>query len=420
MISQRHPRSWPLIVAALLLVVLFVAEFASSTRAEDWPQWRGPERTGVSRETGLLDRWPVDKMPPVAWRASVGRGHSSVSVSGGRAFTMGWDGERDTVYCFDAASGEQLWSKSYPCDTILQWPGPRATPTVVWNRVYTLGQHGQLHAWDARDGKSVWSVQLAESYNPDVDYGFAWSPLVMGDHLILSCGRGGLAIRTSDGGYAWGNDGQHGACASPVPFTFKGRQGVAVVVTDQGRNGVSLIGVDPRDGKRLWREGPWPEKWGAACVDPVIVDGKLFMTTAEQHLECARFTMNDGKLTLDWSNNELPCYTGGCVQLGDCLYGVNKHGILKCLDWETGKLLWAERGFGGHGSLIAADGALVVQSSKGGDVVVVAAQRNGYQELRHIQPFEGEADTFTAPVLANGRLYARSYAGEVVCLDLTK
>jgi outer membrane protein assembly factor BamB len=302
----------------------------------------------------------------------------------------------------------------------VQWPGPRSTPTIVDGRVYTLGQHGQLNAWDVGDGKSVWSVQLAESYNPDVDYGFAWSPLVMGDHLILGCGRGGLAIRTSDGAYAWGNDGQHGACASPVPFTHDGRVGVAVVVTDQGRDGVSLIGVDPRDGKRMWREGPWPEKWGAACVDPVIADGKLFMTTAEQHLECARFTIGDGKLALDWSSKELPCYTGGCVQLGDCLYGVNKHGILKCLDWETGKLLWAERGFGGHGTMIAADGALVVQSSKGGDVVVVAAEREGYRELRRIQPFEGETDTFTAPVLANGRLYVRSYAGEVVCLDVTQ
>jgi outer membrane protein assembly factor BamB len=387
--------------------------------AADWPQWRGPHRNGVSAETGWLAHWPDDAPPPVAWRADVGRGHSAVSVSQGRALTMGWDGERDSVFCFDAATGELLWRQSYPCRTILQWPGPRATPTVDGETVFTLGQWGQLHAWDAATGATRWSVTLPESYNPDVDYGFAWSPLVEGAYLILAAGERGLAIDTRDGSFAWGHDGRHGACASAVPYRFGDQRGVALITTDPGRESVRLVGVDPRDGTQLWRSEPWGEKWGAACVDLLVEDGKVFVTTAEQHLRCARFSIDGAALREDWSNRHLTGYTGGCVLLGGHVYAVNKLGVLTCLDWETGADRWRQRGFGQFGTLIAAAGKLIVQASDSGELVVVEATPEGYRELRRTKVFLTDEHTFTAPVLANGRIYCRSYAGEVVCLSLS-
>jgi outer membrane protein assembly factor BamB len=397
--------------------ILIAVVLLSSTcvLADDWPQWRGPRRDGVSLETGWLDDWPEGEKPAVAWRAQVGKGHSAASVSRGRLYTMGWDGREETVYCLDALTGEPAWKHASPCATIKQWPGPRSTPAVAGDRVFTLGQHGLLHAFDAASGKVLWKTQLAASYNPDVDYGFAWSPLVLGDLLILGGGTRGLAIRAADGSFAWGDDGKAGACASPVVLEREGRQLVVIVANDGGES-VRLVGVDPAQGRELWSSGPWPEKWGAACVDPVVRDGSIFLSTAEQNNECARFSLRGGRLERDWSHRRLPAYTGSCVLVGDSLFGITRSGVLKCLDWATGAERWAQRGFGDHGALIAAADKLVIQCSESGELIIAEASAVGYRELRRFQAFVGEPVTFTAPVVAAGRIYCRSYAGELVCL----
>jgi len=388
--------------------------------AADWPQWRGPERNGVSREEAWLKHWPANTVPRVAWRASLGKGHSAAAVRNGRVFTMGWDGAQDTVFCFDAASGRLIWRQSYPCRSILQWTGPRATPTVEEDTVYTLGQHGQLQAWDSVTGARRWQVLLPESYNPDADYGFAWSPLIEGPLLLLGCGRTGLALHKHDGSYAWGHDGQPGACASPVPFTLEGKRGVVLVGMGPGRNSVLLVGVEPGNGRALWPPQPWPEKWGAMGADILVHGRSFFVSTAEQHKRCARFTWRDGRLAEDWSNASLSTYTSGIVLLGGHLYGVDKSGLLKCVEWETGRERWSQRGFGEHGTLMAAAGKLLVQTGHSGELVVASAQTDGYHELRRHKVFVGDPATFTPPVLADGRIYCRSYRGEFVCLDLSQ
>jgi outer membrane protein assembly factor BamB len=402
---------------ALLASALWLAAVSLSSAA-DWPEWRGPERNGISREKGWLVGWPAGTAPKVAWRAAVGKGHSAVSVSNGRAFSLGSDGTNDTIYCFDAKSGKVEWKSSYPCKTILQWPGPRATPTVHAGQVYALSQHGRLAAHDTKTGALIWTRQLDESYNPDVDYGFAGSPLVEGELLILAVGKRGLALHGMDGSFAWGNDGQHGACVSPVRYEHGGERGVALITTDPGRDSVSLVGVNPQTGDELWRHGGWPEKWGAACVDLLIHEGHVFVTTAEQRIECARFSISGKSLELDWTNRNLSSYTGNCVLVDGHIYGVDKTGILTCLDWKSGATVWKQRGFDGHGTLIASDGKLIVETSRTGELVIVEASPVEYREIRRAKVFEGEPTTFTAPVLANGRIYCRSYEGEIVCLEV--
>ncbi len=221
----------------------------------------------------------------------------------------------------------------------------RATPTVQGKSVYTLGQHGQLRAWDVRTGKQFWQRDLPEDYNPDVDYGFAWSPLMEGDLLILNAGGHGLAIHPRDGSIAWGDDHNKSACVSAVPFVHKGRRGVLMVSINTDRSAANLVGVDPRSGRELWRYDGWQEKWGAMGVDPVVRDGKIFITSAEQYRQAARFTIVGKTLQQDWSTNRIASYTSCAVLLGEFLYLVDSNGILKCVDWETGDVKWNQRGF---------------------------------------------------------------------------
>lgn len=399
-------------------VLLSVILPSIAARGDDWPQWRGPARNGISRESGWLKHWVPGGEPKIAWRAAVGRGHSAVSVADGRAFTVGWDGEQDSVFCFDAVTGRLIWKQSYPCKTIRQWPGPRATPTVHGGAVFTLGQHGQLRAWDARSGEPRWQLDLPDDYNPDVDYGFAWSPLVEGDLLILNAGSRGLAIRIRDGSIAWGDDRKKGACVSAVPFTHERRRGVLIVNINDARTEANLIGVDPASGHELWRWNGWKEQWGAMGVDPVIHDGKVFLTSAQEYRQSARFSITGDTLRQDWSTNRVASYTGSSVLLNGHLYLVDSKGILKCVEWDTGKEVWLQRGFDERGTLIAADGQLLIQTGASGKLVIVAADPASYRELRQTTVFDDNPETYTAPVLSNTRIYCRSYAGEVVCLQL--
>ena len=283
--------------------------------------------------------------------------------------------------------------------------------------MFTLSQQGLLRAWDIADGRLRWGLQLDASYQPDKDYGFPWSPFVAGEHLVFCAGARGLAVSKATGAFAWGNDGRSGTCASPVPFDHAGLRGVAVLVSAPDRNSVSLVGVDPATGRELWRSTPWPEKWGAVCSDPVFEGNRFFLTSAEQYPRCGRFTIRGTQAAEDWSHSKLASYTGGGVLLGSNLFGITKAGLLKCLDWSTGAERWSQRGFGEFGSLIAAGDKLLVQASDSGHLVVVAALPDGYRELRRLRVFTREPRTFTPPVLADDRIYCRSYPGEVVCLD---
>lgn len=267
-------------------VLLALWAGASRCSAADWPQWRGPERNGISRETGWLACWPEKQPPKTAWRTKVGKDHSAVSVAAGRADTMGWDGRQDTVFCFDAATGQLERKKSYPCEGIKQWPGPATMPTVDGGSVYTLSRWGQLHAWDAQTGRPKWSVKLHRGYNPDGDYGCAWSPLAEGDLLILSAGRKGLAFFKETGKAAWGDDHQHGACTSAVTYEHQGRRGVVVMHTPPQHNCAHLVGIDPKTGEELWRYTGWREFYGAMCIDQLVQDGKVFITGAGQDTLC--------------------------------------------------------------------------------------------------------------------------------------
>ncbi|MBN1674355.1 MAG: PQQ-like beta-propeller repeat protein [Kiritimatiellae bacterium] len=372
--------------------------------AADWPQWRGPARTGVSPETGWLGRWP----PVELWRRPVGEGYSSAAVAGGRLYTLGWQDGRDTVWCLDADDGRLLWAHTYPCGTV-EYNGPRATPTVAGNEVYIYSHEGELRGFDCASGRVLWQKQVNVG-RPR--WGLAGSPLVDGGLVILNAGGAGAAVeRQAPHRLVWKSEGYAGY-ASPVGSTWQSRR----VVTLFSASG--LVGVDPRTGGEVWWFA-WQD--GFHVQDPVLVgDGLLFSCGTSRF--CALLKLAEGELRPTWQTEELQNECATPVVLGECVYGFDGNGALRCLSVRDGTTVWVRDDLGMHdGSLIAADGRLILLGDEG-DLAVVrvsarGCEREGRAPVKVCSGAEKE-EWATPPALSNGRIYCRSREGTLVCLGV--
>jgi len=377
---------------------------ATQAAAGDWPQWRGPSRNGKSEETNWLATWP----PTLVWTQSVGEGYSSVTVSEGQAYTLGHAAGRDTVYSFDAVTGAKRWDYSYACGPV-NYDGPRATPTVHGQKLYTYSQEGHLHCFDKHSGKLLWQ-KLVNRGRPT--WGLAGSPLVDANLIVLNAGGNGVAIRASAPyDTVWTSDGI-AAYSSPVALNWAGRR-LIVLFTDAG-----VVGVDRAAGTRRWWF-PWVHSYN--IPDPVPYNDKLFVACGYADF-CALLRLANGELKPVWQNQNLRIECCTPVLIGDNLYGFDNGETLRCIDIRDGKIQWSADTLGFYeGGLIAADGKLIVLGDSGA-LAIVRASPTRYildrQPIAKILPGAGTEEWSTAPVLANGRLYCRSTEGTVVCLQV--
>ncbi len=399
------------------LVGLLIVCFAVSTdvHAGDWPRWRGPELNGISKETGWSTAWPATG-PPQLWRASVGTGFSSVSVAQGRLFTLGNKNETDTVYCLDAGTGKEVWRHSYQCplDAKYYEGGPGATPTVDGEKVYTLSKRGHLFSFAAASGKVAWQKNVAEELGvKKPEWGFASSPVVHGNLLILNMGTAGTAVDKLTGKVVWKTGTDLASYASAIPFTAE--QGADAFAIFSGK---ALFGVLAGDGKELWRH-PWSTRWDINAVDPILIgDNKLFVSTFDRG--CALLQLTSGAPRIVWENKNMANHFNSCVFWDGYLYGV--HGNtdqaekdLRCIDATTGERKWKYDGLG-LGSLMVANGNLIVLGERG-ELVIAPASPNKFSPTARAQVLGGKC--WTVPVLANGRLYCRNAQGTLICLDVS-
>lgn len=372
--------------------------------AADWPQFRGPARNGISTEKGWSARWPKQG-PKAVWKVNVGKGHSSVAVSGGRVYTMGNSADRDTVFCLDAATGRTVWKQSYRCPA-KDYPGPRSTPTVSGGRVYTFSRDAQLYCLNSATGKVVWSRNLIRDHKVNSPtWGFASSPIVEGNLVIVNAGAAGVAVDKTTGKTVWQSGTKMGGYATPVAFSAAGKRCVAVFSSD------ALAGVEAKSGKQLWSY-PWKTDSGVNAADPLVAGDQIFIASGYGK-GGALVKVSTGKATAVWQNRSMKSHFSSPLLVKGNLFG-NDDGTLRCLDFRTGTVKWSKGGLG-KGGLMAADGKLIVLSEHG-LLSIVQATAAGYKELAAAQVLGGTC--WTAPVLSGGRIYCRNQEGDLVCLNV--
>ncbi|MCU0785381.1 MAG: PQQ-like beta-propeller repeat protein, partial [Verrucomicrobia bacterium] len=288
---------------ALLNVGLAAAfMFPCSGKAGDWPQWRGPNRDGISKETGWLAKWPPEG-PKQLWEASVGVGYSSMSVSQGRVFTMGNVADTDAVSCFDAESGKLLWKHQYPCAAKDPngFHGTRCTPTVDGNRVYSLSRHGHFFCLDVATGKVIWSKDFKKDFGGVAPkWGYSGSPLIEKDRVLTEVSAkevSVVAFNKLTGAVVWKNGDDRAGYASLIAFDLGGERCFAQFSADH------IIGRRMKDGAELWRS-PWKTDHGVNAATPIIEGDQMFLSSGYGY-GCALLKVAPTGTTEVWRNKSM-------------------------------------------------------------------------------------------------------------------
>lgn len=377
--------------------------------AADWPNWRGPNYNGISEETGWSTDWPKDG-PKVLWKNSVGIGFSCITVSNGKAYTIGNADNNDTIYCFDAETGKTIWKFGYKqqLDPKYYEGGSLASVTIDATKAYTVSKDGKAFCLNAKDGKPIWSKNLLEELKSERStWGVSGSPVVIDELVIYNIGSKGLALNKADGTVKWQSGTTPHAYATPVPFNNK--KDVAIFGEQ------NLFGLETATGQQIWSY-PWKTSYNVNAADPIFIDDNTIFVSSGYDVGCALLKVSDHNVAQLWKNKNIRNKMNVSVVWKKNIFGVDEGGKLVCLDLATGNVAWSQEGFG-MGSLMIADGKLIVMSEKG-NLVIAEASPEKYTPIAQASVLTGKC--WTVPVLANGRIYVRNAKGDVVCLDVGK
>lgn len=385
-----------------IIVALFLSAEIFAQSGGDWPQWRGSNRDGISKETGLLKQWPADG-PPLAWKTTgAGGGYSSFSIAKGRLFTMGLRKDREYVVAFDVATGKQVWATAHGgAFRNDRGDGPRGTPTVDGENLYALGGDGDLSCLEARTGRVLWTMNVLQKFGgSNITWGISESPLVIGEKVLVNAGGPGasiVALNKKDGSLVWKSQSDRAGYSSAIPVQI-GNTTQVVFFTHQ-----RAMGLDLKDGKLLW-EYARPANNVANVATPVIRGNRVFISsdygTGAGLLEIKA----DGQAQEVYFTKEMRNHHSSSILIGDYLYGFSS-GILTAMRFDTGDVAWKDRSVG-KGSLVYADGNLYALSENG-VVGLIEATPTGYREKGRFRIAQDSLPTWTHPVVAGGRLYLR-------------
>jgi len=435
----------------VLLAPAVLALGATLLNAADWPQWRGPNRDGVSAEANWSTNWPATG-PKRLWTTPIGEGTSAVAVVGKRIYTQGRvlvggietgpQASKEVAICLDADTGKVLWS--HAIRPVTNNYSPYSTPTVDSGRVYVYATGGELLCLDGKTGQIIWENGVGGATPEPTLYGHAASPLVMGSVVIVACNRKdgtlfGLDSRT--GAERWHSEHipptkVQAFWSSPVAGMIDGKPCVVY------HGALAMLGVSPADGTTLWRfdfkDPPFPKPEDASIAStPIIWNGRIFASyrVCDDKAPGRSFCLevSGGQAKIAWETGELRTAWHSCAAFDGFVYGMDESPTpiarkmgLRCYNLATGELKWSAKGVeaapreAGRQRWISANpftiaGGRMISYVRG-DLVVTGLSPSGPRALAAVDI--GERGEWTVPVLANGRLYLRSSGGNLICLDV--
>lgn len=409
------PRSAGLVAAVLALLGLPLL-----SRATDWPQFLGPDRNGVYAGGDLAEQWPSGG-PPKVWEKKAGNGFSNPVVVKGRLILFHRIRNDEVIDALDAASGKEIWSYKYPTayhDDFGFDPGPRASPAVSGEKVYTFGADGVLTCLDFQSGKKIWSIATKDDFGVRKGFfGAASAPLIQGNRLFLNVGgqkAGIVAFDKDTGKVLWTSTNDEASYSSPVAANLGDRSYIIFFT----RNG--LVAVEPGSGKVEFQY-PWRSRSQASvnAAVPLVVGNGIFLS-ASYGTGAALFRFDGGALTRVWSSDEaLSNHYATSVHRDGYLYGF--HGrqeytqSFRCIEMKTGQVRWDADGFGAGTVTLAGDRLLILRED--GELVLAKASPVKFEPGPRAKILKGVVRAY--PAIADGLLYARS-EDTLVCVRLKK
>lgn len=390
--------------------------------AKDWPQWRGPNRDGVSQEAGLLKEWPAGG-PKLVWQQKeIGSGYATPAVVGDRLYVISNKGMDDEyVLALNVKDGKTIWStaigKVGP-NQGPQYPGARSTPTIKREVLYAFGSDGDLACLETATGKVRWTKNVRSEFGGKTgNWAYCESLIVDGDAVY--CSPGGtdatvVALNKKTGELIWKcavPEGDQAGNASPILVEVGGTK---QYVQPMGKG---VMGVDVKTGKFLWRFDKTP----GGIPTPVAFGDSIYCAGGRSGGGVVKLKINGGAVETEqlYFSAKMPTAIGGTVKVGDYLYGAGGQGMM-CVQFATGETKWQERGIG-VGSVCVAEGRLYVHGEEG-DVALVEATSEGYREKGRFTPPEqpargGRTKAWAYPVVSNGKLYIRDQ-NSLWCYDV--
>jgi hypothetical protein len=403
-------RSTTAILSTFLILVA-----AGVSRAQDWPKWLGPDGTGISKETGLAESWP-EGGPKKVWEHTVGIGYSSPVAVDGKLYFFAQEGSKDTLRCFEADSGKVLWTESYDREGDFNYPGTRATPTIEANRIYTHGSAGDLVCRELANGKLVWRTNvLKETNSRPIEWGSSSSPLISGDHIFVQCGREGdataVCVDKNSGAIVWKSEAKSVAGYSSLVLIDVGPGKQLVVYA-----GDTVYGVDPKNGKTLWKEA-FKADYDVTAATPVFRAPHLLITATRKPGAMVLSVTPDGMKKLHEKAPVASKFQPPILD-GNLLFA-NSNGVITCVTWPDLDVKWTGRGrelnLGNGGSLVRVGDKLITMSERG-RLSLVKATDSECRLISQVQLFD-YSQVWSTPLIYRGKLYCKGEK-DLVCLDI--
>ena len=429
-------------IVLLLWTILFLLPLTGDTRlaADEWPQWRGPNRDGVWTETGIVERFSAERIER-RWTAPISGGYSGPTVADGRVYVTDRvvePNELERVHCFDWQTGREVWSHTYECPyrKVSYTAGPRASVVLDEGRAFALGTMGHLHCYAAATGEVLWEKDLRAEYDARIPiWGLSATPLVAGNLLILQAGGADsacvLALKKDTGAEAWHALNDRASYSAPIVIEQAGRP-VLVVWT-----GDHVAGLKPSTGEVYWQHPFRPRKMVINVPTPVVEGNWLFLTAFYDGALMLRLRQDEPAVDEVWRRrgaserrtDSLHAMISTPYLQGDHIYGVDSYGELRCLDTRTGDRLWedltavpANRWANIH---MVRNGDKIWMFNERGDLIISKLSPTGFEEISRaklIEPTTGQLAQrggvcWSHPAYAYKHIFARNDR-ELVCASL--